>query len=226
MGTVNLGLRFEVLPGDVDDALGHVGFCKGIWNRFVRVTRELTLRLGCAGSLPLLLSTIPIIVSLSQILRLKGSGAMRTWVLIAYAALAVVITGCQSVPKQDQGALLGAVVGGVVGNQFGSGSGQVLATVAGTAIGAAAGASVGRSLDSYDRFQAQQAFEYNQTGQSSIWVNPDSGAQVGITPTKTYQTAAGQYCREYRTTVQVGGKAEQAYGTACRQPDGAWRILN
>ena len=151
---------------------------------------------------------------------------MRLCALVTYALLAVVITGCQNVPKQDQGALLGAVVGGVVGNQFGSGSGQVLATVAGTAIGAAAGASVGRSLDSYDRLQAQQAFEYNRTGQSSVWLNPDSGAQVGITPTKTYQTASGQYCREYRTTVQVGGKAEQAYGTACRQPDGAWKILN
>ena len=151
---------------------------------------------------------------------------MRTYALVTYAALALVVSGCQNIPKQDQGALLGAVVGGVVGNQFGSGSGQVLATVAGTAVGAAAGASVGRSLDSFDRFQAQQAFEYNRTGQSSAWINPDSGAQIGVTPTKTYQKTSGQYCREYLTTVQVGGKAEQAYGTACRQPDGAWRILN
>ena len=151
---------------------------------------------------------------------------MRIYALAAYAALMAITSGCQGIPKQDQGALIGAVVGGVVGNQFGSGSGQVLATAAGTVVGAVAGASVGQSLDSYDRFQAQRAFEYNRTGQSSVWVNPDSGAQVGITPTKTYQTASGQYCREYRTTVQVGGKAEQAYGTACRQPDGAWRILN
>jgi surface antigen len=24
----------------------------------------------------------------------------------------------------------------------------------------------------------------------------------------------------------VGGKMQQGYGTACRQPDGSWRIVN
>ena len=152
---------------------------------------------------------------------------MRVFTVVAGIVLTMIgLSGCQNAPKQDQGALLGAVVGGVVGNQFGDGSGQVLATVAGAAIGAAAGASVGRTLDSYDRFRAQQAFEYNQTGQPSVWVNPDSGAQVGVTPTRTYQTASGQYCREYQATVQISGKAEQAYGTVCRQPDGSWKIVN
>ncbi|MEE8203551.1 MAG: hypothetical protein V3R74_07315, partial [Alphaproteobacteria bacterium] len=32
-------------------------------------------------------------------------------------------------------------------------------------------------------------------------------------------------CREYQTTVNVGGQVEQAYGTACRQPDGSWQIV-
>jgi surface antigen len=36
----------------------------------------------------------------------------------------------------------------------------------------------------------------------------------------------GAYCREYQTTVTVGGKSEQAYGTSCRQPDGSWQIVN
>jgi surface antigen len=26
--------------------------------------------------------------------------------------------------------------------------------------------------------------------------------------------------------VTVGGRAEQAYGTACRQPDGSWQIVS
>lgn len=151
---------------------------------------------------------------------------MRTYRVIGGFLFALLLSGCQNVPKQDSGALLGAVVGGVVGNQFGDGSGQVLATFAGAAIGAAAGASVGRALDGYDRLQAQQALEYNSSGQQSVWINPDSGAQVSVTPTRTYQTASGQYCREYQTNISVGGKTEQAYGTACRQPDGAWRILN
>jgi len=37
-------------------------------------------------------------------------------------------------------------------------------------------------------------------------------------------TQIGTYCRECRTTVDVGG--ESAYGTSCRQPDGSWQIIN
>lgn len=33
---------------------------------------------------------------------------------------------------------------------------------------------------------------------------------------------AGQYCREYTQTVYIGGRAVEAYGTACQQPDGSW----
>lgn len=151
---------------------------------------------------------------------------MKTLIAISALAATAGLAGCESVPKQDSGALLGAVVGGVVGNQFGDGSGQVLATMAGAAIGAAAGASVGRSLDGYDRLQAQQVLEYAPTGQQGVWVNPDSGARVGVTPTSTYQTASGQYCREYEASVSVAGRAERAWGTACRQADGSWRLVN
>jgi surface antigen len=41
---------------------------------------------------------------------------------------------------------------------------------------------------------------------------------------RTYQTSAGQYCREYQQTIVVGGQSQSAYGTACRQPDGSWKI--
>jgi surface antigen len=26
--------------------------------------------------------------------------------------------------------------------------------------------------------------------------------------------------------VTIGGKAESAYGTACRQPDGTWKVID
>ncbi len=32
------------------------------------------------------------------------------------------------------------------------------------------------------------------------------------------------HCREYQTKVLVGGKKENAYGTACLKPDGSWQI--
>jgi hypothetical protein len=34
------------------------------------------------------------------------------------------------------------------------------------------------------------------------------------------------YCREYQRDVVVGGQRQESYGTACRQPDGAWKIVN
>jgi surface antigen len=39
-------------------------------------------------------------------------------------------------------------------------------------------------------------------------------------------TQTGALCREYQSTVVVGGKQEQAYGTACRQADGSWKVVN
>lgn len=34
------------------------------------------------------------------------------------------------------------------------------------------------------------------------------------------------YCREYQRNVTVGNHVQESYGTACRQPDGAWKVVN
>ncbi len=36
---------------------------------------------------------------------------------------------------------------------------------------------------------------------------------------------AADYCREYTRTVYIGNRAQDAYGTACLQPDGSWMIV-
>lgn len=141
-------------------------------------------------------------------------------------ALAAMV-GCAAGPQQKEGAgtLLGGVGGGVLGAQVGKGHGRTAAIIAGAILGAVAGREIGRSIDRTDELKAREALEKNKTGQTSTWVNPDSGHQVKVTPTKTYQVAEGEYCREYQSEVTVGGKKEQAYGTACRQPDGSWKIV-
>lgn len=144
--------------------------------------------------------------------------------IVIVTASALVLAGCQGMRKEDTGALAGAAVGGAVGHNFGSGTGKVLATFAGAVLGAFAGSNIGRRLDVYDEMQAQRALEYNETGASTSWVNPDSGHNVTFVPTDTYQQDSGRYCREYRTEVEVGGSVEEAYGTACRKPDGSWEI--
>ena len=74
--------------------------------------------------------------------------------------------------------------------------------------------------------EAQYSLENAQTGHSSQWKNPDSGNSGTFTPTRTYQTDSGQYCREYQQEILVGGEKHESYGTACRQPDGSWKIMN
>lgn len=39
-------------------------------------------------------------------------------------------------------------------------------------------------------------------------------------------TTSTAYCREFQTTVLVNGQPQPSYGTACRQPDGAWKIVS
>ncbi|MBI5439974.1 MAG: hypothetical protein HY900_02050 [Deltaproteobacteria bacterium] len=71
----------------------------------------------------------------------------------------------------------------------------------------------------------QSALEYNRTNEATTWVDPDSGQSGSTVPTRTFEGAAGQPCREFMQTVTIGGQPQQAYGTACRQPDGSWHIV-
>lgn len=139
---------------------------------------------------------------------------------------AALLAACSAAPaKQDQGMLIGAIAGGILGHQVGGGSGQVLATMFGTVAGAMIGGSVGRSMDETDMRNASMALENVRTGVPSGWVNPDTGYEYVITPTNTYDSSAGP-CREYTMDAIIGGRVEQVYGTACRQPDGSWQVVN
>lgn len=147
------------------------------------------------------------------------------------ATLAVVaLLGCTGGEKEKAGTVIGAGLGALAGAHVGKGSGKLIAVAVGTLAGAALGGEVGKSLDRADRLAMQQstqvALEKNKTGTKSTWRNPDSGNEGTITPTRTYKTDSGQFCREYQQTITVGGKTEQGYGRACRQPDGSWRIVS
>jgi surface antigen len=157
---------------------------------------------------------------------------MKVKPLIVVAMAASLMTACQtnSGTKQTIGGLGGAVLGGLLGSQIGGGSGRLVAVGAGAVLGGLLGSSIGKSLDDTDKLMmertTQASLEHVQTGQTSTWSNPDSGHAGTVTPTKTYQEAGGQYCREYQQTVTVGNEQQEAYGTACRQPDGSWKIVS
>ena len=128
-------------------------------------------------------------------------------------------------PKAVLGSLGGATAGGVIAAVAGANPALIAASVI---AGGLLGGYVGHKLDDRDKRMAteaaHQAFEQNQTGQSSSWQNPESGNSGSVTPTRTYQIANGQYCREYTQDIVIGGEKNQTYGTACRQADGSWKI--
>jgi len=141
------------------------------------------------------------------------------------ASTALLLFACSTAPsKQDQGVLIGAIAGGILGHQVGGGSGQVLATMVGTVAGAMIGGSIGKQMDETDRLNTAAALENVRTGVPSAWVNPDTGYEYVVTPTNTYDSGTGP-CREYTLDATIGGKTEQIYGTACRQPDGSWKVV-
>lgn len=157
---------------------------------------------------------------------------MKIKALLVAMAIASLTAACsqngQYGTKQTIGALGGAALGGWAGSNIGSGSGQLAATAAGALIGALVGSEIGRSMDEVDRMKAEQAYTQATTapvGETITWNNPESGNYGAVTPTRegTKQTT-GEYCREFQQTVVIGGREEQAYGVACRRPDGSWEV--
>jgi hypothetical protein len=49
---------------------------------------------------------------------------------------------------------------------------------------------------------------------------------ITYTPRRPWTDASGRQCREYQTSRDAQGRPTKVYGTACRDPDGQWRIVN
>ena len=156
---------------------------------------------------------------------------MKIKMLAIAVLIAFTTAACQNGQygtKQTIGALGGAAAGGLLGAQVGGGKGQLAATAAGALLGALIGSEIGRSMDEVDRMQAEQAYGQAQNapvGQTIAWDNPNTGNYGSVTPTREgTHTSTGEYCREFQQSVVIGGRQEDAYGVACRQPDGSWEI--
>lgn len=126
--------------------------------------------------------------------------------------------------REVVGQVLGGATGAVVGSQIGDGTGRLIAVAAGTLVGAVIGGEIGRYMDSADHLCMDQALEHAPDGTRIRW--NDDNRRYTVTPQKTRQYDNGRYCREYHMEAEVGGRTEQVYGRACRQPDGAWQIVS
>jgi len=152
---------------------------------------------------------------------------MRKTLLVTTLCTTLGLAGCASYQGQNErsGMIIGGVLGGLLGSQVGRGNGQTAAIIIGTLAGTAIGGSVGRSMDETDRLKTAHALETVRTGVPSSWRNPDTGNTYTVVPTRTFGSSS-KPCREYTIDATVGGRKQEVYGTACRQPDGSWKVKN
>lgn len=148
------------------------------------------------------------------------------WVILLSFVLASFGCGANLGPKAKIGGLGGGAAGGLLAAAAGASPAGI---VGGVLLGGLVGGAIGDRMDAADRREAaetaQRAMETAPSGTSVAWQNPDSGNSGTVSPTRTYQSDSGQYCREYHTTVMIDGEEQKSYGTACRQPDGTWKVM-
>ena len=144
---------------------------------------------------------------------------------LAVAVLLVsLLAACETTTHGQQGEVLGGVIGGVIGAQGGEGRGKTAAIIVGTIAGAMIGQHIGESMDDTDRMKTAMVLNDARTGDATTWVNPDTGYEYTVKPTRTYEQSSGP-CREFLLDAVVGGQPNQkVYGTACLQADGSWLV--
>lgn len=149
---------------------------------------------------------------------------------VLITSLGLMACAQDSGPKEKGGTVIGAIAGGLLGSTIGKGSGKVIAVGVGAVLGGIIGSEVGKSLDRADRAYmhrtTQQSLETQRSGQTSTWENPDSKHSGTVTPQPAYRGDDGRTCREFQQTVTIDGRSERAYGRACRQSDGSWKIVS
>lgn len=147
---------------------------------------------------------------------------MKSLKLLTVVSVLILTASACSVTKENFGMAAGGVAGGVLGSQIGGGTGRTIAIIGGTVLGAALGGHIGSQLDELDRMKLNSAINSTPTGRTTSWVNPDSGKDYTVTPTRTYNGAKDTPCRDYEMVVDMRGDREVVKGTACLNNAGEW----
>ncbi len=157
---------------------------------------------------------------------------MKKWLLAGMlTVMAVEIVGCTPGNNTMGATGAGALAGGLIGNELFHGKNAFAGVLAGALVGGIVGNQIGQYMDRQDKINMQSAIINTPVNQQASWTSDKAGPNgqpvtYTVRPVRNYKTASHQYCREYQTTVTVGGEAKKAYGKACRQPDGSWKIAS
>ncbi len=149
----------------------------------------------------------------------RRKGISGGFLMLALALM--VLSGCAS--QQQKGAIVGGVTGALVGSLIGDGRGQNIAIAVGAIAGSAIGSSIGKRFDEQDQSRIAYSMQHKRR---SSWTNSTTGHRNTVIPSPTLApSSSNQQCREFTVDTEIGNRTESAYGTACRQDDGSWKIV-
>ena len=162
--------------------------------------------------------------SSTEFATVKRSRHPRKGISSGFLMLAVsllVLSGCAS--QQQKGTIIGGVTGALVGSLIGDGRGQNVAIAVGAIAGSAIGSSIGKRFDEQDQSRIAYSMQHKQR---SSWTNSTTGHRHTVMPSPTpAPSSTNRQCREFTVDTEIGDRTESAYGTACRQDDGSWKIV-
>jgi surface antigen len=160
----------------------------------------------------------------------KNFGRSRTAKALALATLLLfTLSACDG---EQIGTLAGAAGGAAAGRAIGGdGTGGYIGIILGAVVGGYLGGQAGKWLDNRDQRKmseaTQRTLDTGQRGQAQSWSNAETGTKGTVTPrSDLYNTASGNTCRDFEQFVQTqDGKSAGGSGTACKNPDGTWRVV-
>jgi len=146
---------------------------------------------------------------------------MKHFSVIILVVLSLFLASCADMNKAQKGAVGGAAGGALIGQMIGH---NTESTLIGAAVGTMLGYIVGNEMDKYDREQLNHVYDRGISGNTSAWVNPDTGNQYRVTPQPAYSGPQNQVCRKAEIQAVIDGKPETTYATACRDEYGHWQL--
>ncbi len=171
---------------------------------------------------------------------------MKTTRILGVAVMSIGLVGAAATDSRAQndtllGGLLGGAAGAGIGAAFGGGKGAAIGGISGLLLGALAGNSIANNRDRYDPPPQQGYYAppptyygYQQpAGYAPAYAAPQGYAappayvpQAVPAPVAQAPAYSANYCRDFTQTIIIDGVEKNAYGKACLQPDGSWRIVN
>ncbi|MBD0415891.1 hypothetical protein [Oryzicola mucosus] len=147
--------------------------------------------------------------------------AVKIKIAVAFAVLA--LAGCSTTGGGGSGVVGALTPGGETAES------NVSASIIRSLNGGLIGGQIGSGLNDSDRRSAlaaeYRALEYAQASQPVTW-SGSSGRTGQVVALQPYRVGS-QDCRQYTQTVNSTAAAvSTARGTACRNPDGSWSLLN